>query len=170
MGTTRLVLCREVVLFQRQFSIECVYTSTFGLSFVGRFVLFWSVLYRRFQIFLVCVCTCISTCSPTLLLTPPPRSPDSKHPHDAPISHDHVLFITVGQPPDVAPQLYQPQPGQVFMAEDVSQVEVWKVRALSGDMAGESVWVQRNCLEEYSAPMSLRGWKKEYQVLQSLSV
>ena len=27
--------------------IECVYKSTFGLSFVGRFVLFWSVLYRR---------------------------------------------------------------------------------------------------------------------------
>ena len=27
--------------------------NTFGLSFVGRFVLFWSVLYQRFQ----CSCT-----------------------------------------------------------------------------------------------------------------
>ena len=26
-----------------------VYKSTFGLSFVERFVLFWSVLYRRFH-------------------------------------------------------------------------------------------------------------------------
>ena len=44
-GTSRFV---EVVLFQRQFSIECVYKSTFGSSF-GRFVLFRSVLYRRFH-------------------------------------------------------------------------------------------------------------------------
>ena len=29
--------------------IECVYESTFGLFFVGRFVLFQSVLYRRFH-------------------------------------------------------------------------------------------------------------------------
>ena len=29
--------------------MECVYMSTFGLSFVGRFVLFRSVLYRRFH-------------------------------------------------------------------------------------------------------------------------
>ena len=30
------------------FTGECVYMSTFGLSFVGRFVLFQSVLYQRF--------------------------------------------------------------------------------------------------------------------------
>ena len=35
-GTSHFVLCREVVFFQRRFSIECVYKSTFGLSFVGR--------------------------------------------------------------------------------------------------------------------------------------
>ena len=29
--------------------MECVHKSTFGLSFVGRFVLFQSVLYQRFQ-------------------------------------------------------------------------------------------------------------------------
>ena len=29
--------------------MECVCKSTFGLSFVGRFVLFWSVLYRRYH-------------------------------------------------------------------------------------------------------------------------
>ena len=45
-GTSCFVLCR---LFQRWFSIECVYTNTFGLSFVGRFVLFRSVLYQRFH-------------------------------------------------------------------------------------------------------------------------
>ena len=28
-------------LFQRGFPIECVYISTFGLSFVGRFILFF---------------------------------------------------------------------------------------------------------------------------------
>ena len=33
-GTSRFVLCREVVLFQMWFSIECVYMSTFGLSFI----------------------------------------------------------------------------------------------------------------------------------------
>ena len=49
-GTSRFVLCREVVLFQRRFFlIECVYKSTFSLSFVGRFVPFQSVLYRRFH-------------------------------------------------------------------------------------------------------------------------
>ena len=48
--------CRAVVLFQRCFSIECLY---FGLSFVGRFVLFqnvssiegftvqWNLLYSK---------------------------------------------------------------------------------------------------------------------------
>ena len=41
--TNRFVFCREVVLFQRQFFIGWVYTSTFGLSFVGSFVLFRSV-------------------------------------------------------------------------------------------------------------------------------
>ena len=39
--TSPFVLCR---VFQRWFSIECVYMSTFSLSFVGRFVLFQSVL------------------------------------------------------------------------------------------------------------------------------
>ena len=49
LGTSCFVLCREIVLFQRWFSIKCVYMSTFSLSFVGRFVLFQSVLYRRFH-------------------------------------------------------------------------------------------------------------------------
>ena len=47
--TSRFVLCREVVLFQRCFFIECVYKSTFGLSLVGRFVLLSSVLYWGFH-------------------------------------------------------------------------------------------------------------------------
>ena len=81
-----------------------------------------------------------------------------------------MLFITVPDLPAVAKQLYVPQQGQVFLAEDVSQVEVWKVRALSGDIAGMSVWVQRNCLEEYCAPISLRPMRKEFQILHSLSV
>ena len=48
-GTSRFVLCREVVLFSEVFYLECVYMSTFSLSFVGRFVLFRSVLYQRFH-------------------------------------------------------------------------------------------------------------------------
>ena len=42
---SRFVFCREVVLFQRGFSIECVYMSTFGLSLVGRLP-FRNVLYQ----------------------------------------------------------------------------------------------------------------------------
>ena len=51
MDTFCFVLYRVVVLFQRLFSIECVYNtiSTFGSSFIGRFVLFWSVLYQRYH-------------------------------------------------------------------------------------------------------------------------
>lgn len=97
------------------------------------------------------------------------RSPGSLPYGKAP-SHHEILFITLEDPPGVAQQLYSPQPGQVFLAEDVTQVEVWKVKALTGDIAGVSVWVQRNCLEEYSAPISLRTLKKEYTILQSLSM
>ena len=97
---------------------------------------------------------------------PPHRSPSPKPHTEKP--HD-VLYIALDDLPGIAPQLHTPQPGQVFLAEDVSQLEVWKMKALSGDMAGTSVWVQRNCLEEYSAPISLRPLKKEYRVLQSLS-
>ncbi len=97
----------------------------------------------------------------------PHRSPGSKPPGET--SHTEVLFIALENIPGVAPQLYTPQPGQVFMVEDVSQMEVWKVKALSGEVAGQSVWVQRNCLEEYSAPISLRPLKKEYRVLNTLS-
>ena len=50
--TSRFVLCREVVLFQRYRVCIHAYKSTFGLSFVGRFVLFWSggftVLYKNY--------------------------------------------------------------------------------------------------------------------------
>ncbi len=35
--------------YQRLSSFGSYSNSTFGLSFVGRFVLFWSVLYRRFH-------------------------------------------------------------------------------------------------------------------------
>ena len=38
---------RLIVLFRRH--TGPIYKSTFGLSFVGRFVLFRSVLYRRFH-------------------------------------------------------------------------------------------------------------------------
>ena len=48
-GTNRFVFCREAVLFQRLISIGSVYNGTFSLSFVGRFVLFQSVLYQRFH-------------------------------------------------------------------------------------------------------------------------
>ena len=48
-GISHFVLCRVVVLFQRLFSVETIYNSTFGLSFVGRLVFFWSILYRRFH-------------------------------------------------------------------------------------------------------------------------
>ena len=41
--------------------------------------------------------------------------------------------------------------------------------ALSGDNAGESVWVQRNTLEEYAAPVILLGLKKCFTVVNYLS-
>lgn len=95
------------------------------------------------------------------------RTPPTKD--QEPACPTEVLFIALDDLPGVAPQLYTPQPGQVFMAEDISQGEVWKVKALSGDVAGEIVWVQRNCLEEYSAPINLRPLKKTYRVLNTLS-
>ena len=122
----------------------------------------------------VCVCVCVMAGKIHVALSElfVYRSPGScsKLQHGKPPSHQEVLFITISDLPAVAPQLYTPQPGQVFVAEDVSQVEVWKVKALSGDISGMSVWVQRNCLEEYSAPISLNLWKKEYNVLNSLSM
>lgn len=66
------------------------------------------------------------------------RSPGSLPYGKAPAHHE-ILFITLEDPPGVAQQLYSPQPGQVFLAEDVTQVEVWKVKALTGDIA----WRQR---------------------------
>ena len=47
-STFGLSFVRRLFSFRGDFSIECVYKSTFGLSFVGRFVLFRSVLYQRF--------------------------------------------------------------------------------------------------------------------------
>ena len=72
------------------------------------------------------------------------------------------------QPP-VAEQLYRAPPGQVFLPEDISNVDVWKVIAVSGENAGESVWVQRNTLEEYSASVSLLSLKKCFSVVNYLS-
>ena len=97
------------------------------------------------------------------------RSPCSTKAQNSPVSNKDILYIATEDPPAVAKPLYVPQQGQVFLAEDVSQVEVWKVKVLSGDNAGESVWVQRSCMEQYSAPISLKTWKKEYSVLNSLS-
>ena len=37
--------------------MECVCKSTFDLSFVGRLVLFQSVLYRRFHCIIIIVCS-----------------------------------------------------------------------------------------------------------------
>ena len=47
LGTQPFVLYREVVLFWRLFCIECIYKGTFRLSFIERFVLFQSVIYRE---------------------------------------------------------------------------------------------------------------------------
>ena len=97
-----------------------------------------------------------------------PRSPGSK-PSSPSLSRE-TLFIAREDLPAIAEQVYRPQPCQVFQAEDCSNGDVWKMKALSGDNAGTSVWVQRNCLEEYSAPISLRPLKKNYQILNRMSV
>ena len=69
----------------------------------------------------------------------------------------------------MAEQLYKAPPGQVFLPEDTSKVDVWKVLAVSGVNAGESVWVQRNTLEEYSVPVTLLSLKKCFSVVNYLS-
>ena len=69
----------------------------------------------------------------------------------------------------MAGQLYKAPPGQVFSPEDTSKVDVWKVMAISGENAGESVWVQRNSLEEYSVSISLLSLKKSFSVVNYLS-
>ena len=52
--TSSFVLCREVVLALSEVIFYSVYVmSTFGLSFAGRFVLFRSVLYRRFHCIII---------------------------------------------------------------------------------------------------------------------
>jgi len=80
------------------------------------------------------------------------------------------LYVTVEELPEMADQVYHPLPGQVFLVEEVGHVEVWKVKVLSGSNAGTSLWVQRNCLEEYSAPISYNSTKKELKMLQKMSV
>ena len=83
---------------------------------------------------------------------------------------NEILFIAREDPPDVAEQVYTPQLGQVFSVEDISHVDVWKAKILSGKSAGESVWVQKNSLEEYSASINVRPLKKVYQILNNLSM
>ena len=82
---------------------------------------------------------------------------------------EDIYYIAVENQPPVAEQLYKAPPGQVFLPEDTSKVDVWKVVAVSGENAGESVWVQRNTLEEYSASVSLLGLKKCFSVVNYLN-
>ena len=93
-----------------------------------------------------------------------PRSPSPTIPDD-----DDIYYIAVENQPPVAEQLYKAPPGQVFSTEDTSKVDVWKMVALSGENAGESVWVQRNTLEEYSASVMLLSLKKCFTVVNYLS-
>jgi hypothetical protein len=94
-----------------------------------------------------------------------PRSP----PLPVPDGDDDIYYIAVENQPPVAEQLYKAPPGQVFSTEDTSKVDVWKMLALSGENAGESVWVQRNTLEEYSASVMLLSLKKCFTVVNYLS-
>ena len=55
--------------------MECVYKSTFSLSLVGRFVLFWSVLYQRLHCTVYCVSTLISIPIPHPGLVPEQTCP-----------------------------------------------------------------------------------------------
>lgn len=87
----------------------------------------------------------------------------------SPSSPDDIYYIAVENQPPVADQLYKAPSGQVFSTEDTSKRDVWKMMALSGDNAGESVWVQRNTLEEYAAPVILLGLKKCFTVVNYLS-
>lgn len=82
---------------------------------------------------------------------------------------DDIYYIAVENQPPVAEQLYKAPPGQVFSAEDTSKVDVWKMVALSGENAGESVWVQRTTLEEYSASIMLLSLKKCFTVVNYLN-
>ena len=83
-------------------------------------------------------------------------------------SSDEIYYIAVENQPPVAEQLYRAPPGQVFLPEDTSKVDVWKVQAASGENAGESVWVQRNTLEEYSASVMMLSLKKCFSVVNYL--
>ena len=82
---------------------------------------------------------------------------------------DDIYYIAVENQPPVAEQLYKAPPGQVFSTEDTSKVDVWKMVALSGENAGESVWVQRTTLEEYSASVMLLSLKKCFTVVNYLN-
>lgn len=82
---------------------------------------------------------------------------------------DDLFYVAVEHQPPVADQLYKAPPGQVFLPEDTSKVDVWKVVAVSGENAGESVWMQRNTLEEYSASVLTMSLKKSFSVVNFLS-
>ena len=117
----------------------------------------------------ICVCTHTHTPCRPQVSTLPETTLSSITPSSA-CSVPEVLYIAIEDPPAVADQVYTPIPGQVFLVEDVSQVEVWKVKVLSGPGAGRNEWVQRNCLEEYCAPISTRPLKKDFHLLQRLCV
>ena len=104
-------------------------------------------------------------------LKPSFRSPgaQAKPPTNNMSTPEDIYYIAVENQPPVAEQLYKAPPGQVFLPEDTSKVDVWKVVAVSGENAGESVWVQRNTLEEYSASVSLLGLKKCFSVVNYLN-
>ncbi len=57
---------------------------------------------------------------------------------------------------------------QVFLPLDVSRGDVWRVRVMSGSNAGEEVWLQRNMIEEYTAPIIYKPIKKVYSFISDL--
>ena len=112
---------------------------------------------------MVCMCVCRSK-SPLL------KSPRSKSP--MPFTSDSPptsLYIAVSKLPPMSEQVYTPLPGQVFFVEDVSRGEVWRVKVLTGNNAGSSEWVQKNCLEEYCTHISTHSIRKEVHVIHKLS-
>ncbi|XP_064404657.1 kalirin-like [Halichondria panicea] len=101
----------------------------------------------------------------------PPRSPGALKrvsQLNSVLPPEETYYIAVETQPAVAEQVYKSHPGQVFLPLDVSRGDVWRVRVMSGSNAGEEVWLQRNMIEEYTAPIIYKPIKKVYSFISDL--
>eukprot|EP00731_Ephydatia_muelleri_P031354 Em0022g868a len=79
-----------------------------------------------------------------------------------------MLFVGIDAQPPVAEKMHKVQPGEIFRLCETIRAEVWKVDILNGSDAGSTAIVQRDCLAEYSAPVSFAEISRLYKLKETI--